>query len=303
MLSASWWRHVRRKLLYVILFLILVVVVYLQLIQRAALWGQQRLTPASERVVEIDLGAYRLSTHGFQLAGLEGDETSGLSYRESSNSLFAITGKKASLVEISLTGEVLRRIPISGVSNLEAVEVMSDDRIAVVDERMHRLTVFHVTDQTQSLDAKVADSFDLGFADAGNKGFEGLTWDALNQRFLLAKERDPLGIFSFKLPADPAQAIKLQTLNSDELFVRDISSLSYDPHTGHTLVLSDESRLILEIDAQGKPLSFFNLGLGFDGLSLGIKQPEGLAMDAERNIYIVDESNRLYVLRKSQALH
>ncbi len=35
--------------------------------------------------------------------------------------------------------------------------------------------------------------------------------------------------------------------------MRDLSSLAIDPRSGHLLLLSDESRLLLELDLDGQP--------------------------------------------------
>ncbi len=90
----------------------------------------------------------------------------------------------------------------------------------------------------------------------------------------------------------------MEAVPAGRLFVRDISSLSYDARTGHSLVLSDESRLLLELDAQGEPVSFISLVGGFNGLSDSIEQAEGVTMDAAGNIYVVSEPNLLYVFSK-----
>ena len=90
----------------------------------------------------------------------------------------------------------------------------------------------------------------------------------------------------------------MQPVASGHLFLRDISSLTYDARTGHALVLSDESRLLLEVDEQGEPVSFISLSGGMNGLTRGIAQAEGVTMDAAGNIYIVSEPNLFYVLRK-----
>lgn len=298
MLAASWLRYARKVLLYVVIGLITAAVIYLQLFPRATLWAQELMLPPAERAASIGLGDYRIIGKPHKLSGLEAFETSGLSYSASSNTLFTVTGKTAFLIELSLGGDVLRQIPINGVSNLEAVEVLSGGRIAVVDERMHRMSVFQVNEHTQSLDASTAENYDLGFADAGNKGFEGLAWDPEQQRLLLAKERDPLGIFSFQLPVEASATVTLKELVSSGLFVRDISSLSYDSRTGNILVLSDESRMLVELDTQGYPLGFINLGVGMGGFSLGIKQPEGVAIGTDGTIYVIAEPDLMYVFRK-----
>ena len=93
----------------------------------------------------------------------------------------------------------------------------------------------------------------------------------------------------------------MQPFSYGNLGMRDISSLSIDARTGHALVLSDESRMLLEIDRAGQPVSFLSLSAGRNGLSNSIKQAEGVTMDEEGNIYIVAEPNLFYVFSKEPA--
>jgi uncharacterized protein YjiK len=74
--------------------------------------------------------------------------------------------------------------------------------------------------------------------------------------------------------------------------------VAIDPRSGHTLLLSDESRLLVELDLAGKPRSFISLFGGLNGLVRGIAQAEGVAMDAAGNIYVVGEPNRFYVFSR-----
>ncbi|MNZ92814.1 SdiA-regulated [compost metagenome] len=74
--------------------------------------------------------------------------------------------------------------------------------------------------------------------------------------------------------------------------------MAIDPRSGHTLLLSDESRLLVELDLEGRPRSFIGLFGGLHGLMRGIQQAEGVAMDAEGNIYVVGEPNRFYVFSR-----
>lgn len=270
----------------------------LRLDERAWFWLEEGRRSAAEQQASIWLPGYRVVVQGRSLTGLERDETSGLTYNPASDTLFAVTGKNPQLVELALDGEVLRRIPLHGFSDPEGVEVIADGRLAIIDERRRSLTTFSIDADTLSLDAGDFPSFDLGFADSGNKGFEGIAWDSLNQRLLLGKERGPLGLFSLPFPGEDGAAGTLQALPSKRAFVRDISSLSFDARSGHTLVLSDESRLLLELDGQGQPVSFISLIGGLNGLHQSIKQAEGVTMDAAGNIYIVGEPNLLYVFSK-----
>lgn len=288
----------RRLLLLLLVVVSALLVDFLRLDERARFWLEEGRRSVAEQQASIWLPGYRVVVQGRALAGLARDETSGLSYNPASDTLFTVTGRNPQLVELSLAGEVLRRIPLTGFSDPEGVEVISGGRLAIIDERRRSLTVLTVDDDTRSLDAGDYPSFDLGFADSGNKGFEGIAWDSLNQRLLLGKERGPLGLFSLPFTGEDGTAGTLQTLPSKRAFVRDISSLSFDARTGHSLVLSDESRLLLELDGQGRPVSFISLIGGLNGLHRSIKQAEGVTMDAAGNIYIVGEPNLLYVFSK-----
>lgn len=267
--------------------------------ERALFWLQEGSLSEEGREASIWLPGYTAVLQAKPLAGLERDETSGLSFNPLTGTLFTVTGKHPLLVELSLDGEVLRRIELVGFANPEGVEVMGDGRIAIIDERRRQLTTFVLPDAVERLDAGNLERFDLGFTGAGNKGFEGIAWDGRNQRLLLAKERSPLALFSLPFPTADGAAGLMTALPADALFMRDLSSLTVDPRTGHTLVLSDESRLLLELDEQGEPVSFISLIGGLNGLERAIKQAEGVAMDAAGNIYVVGEPNLFYVFSKT----
>ena len=265
------------------------------------LW-QEHNTSAQQQTDSIWLPGYRAVIQAKPLAGLEKDETSGLSWSPLSNTLFTVTGRIPKLVELSLEGDVLREVELRGFSDPEGVEVLSDGRIAIIDERRAELTAFYLPLDATFIDAQTLPSVSLG-AVGGNKGFEGIAWDARNQRMLLAKERSPFGLFSLPFPdADNDVEMShqvLQELPSGQVFMRDFSSLTIDQRTGHLLVLSDESRMLLELDEQGNPVSFISLAVGFNGLTRSIKQAEGVAMDAQGTIYIVSEPNLFYVFKKA----
>ncbi len=282
--------------LFLLLVIVLLVMNYRHWDDRLSFWIQQQQVGVAEQQASIWLPGYKAVLQGKPLQGL--DEVSGLTYSPESDTLFTVTGKHPQLIELTLDGQVMRRIELLGFSNPEGVEMLADGRLAIIDERKRTLTTFKLGALTRSMEFADLASFDLGFADAGNKGFEGIAWDSRNERVLLGKERDPLGLFSLPFPGEDGATGALQPMSSGHLFLRDISSLTYDARTGHALVLSDESRLLLEVDEQGEPVSFISLAGGMNGLRQGIAQAEGVTMDAAGNIYIVSEPNLFYVLRK-----
>ena len=257
--------------------------------------------PADER--SIGLGDYRVSLQAVVIDGLD-DNVSALTYDPVRKSLFTVTNKNAELIELSLDGRILRRIPLVGFGDAEAVEFISDNIYVISDEAQQRLIKVHVNDDTQFLDAADAEQMTLGVHLGGNKGFEGLAYDSVGKRLFVAKERDPMLIYEvhgfphFK----PEKTYSVHVINNPKrdagLFVRDLSSLQYDERSGHLLALSDESFLVLELDIDGRPLSSLSLLNGRHGLEKRVPQAEGIAMDDEGSLYVVSEPNLFYVFKK-----
>ncbi|CAM2992851.1 MULTISPECIES: SdiA-regulated domain-containing protein [Pseudomonas] len=257
--------------------------------------------PADER--SIGLGDYRVSLQAVVIDGLD-DNVSALTYDPVRKSLFTVTNKNAELIELSLDGKILRRIPLVGFGDAEAVEFISDNIYVISDESQQRLIKVHVNDDTQFLDAADAEQMTLGVHIGGNNGFEGLAYDSVGKRLFVAKERDPMLIYEvhgfphFK----PEKTYSVHVINNPKrdagLFVRDLSSLQYDERSGHLLALSDESFLVLELGLDGRPLSSLSLLNGRHGLEKRVPQAEGIAMDDEGSLYVVSEPNLFYVFKK-----
>ncbi|BCY00632.1 SdiA-regulated domain-containing protein [Pseudomonas stutzeri] len=297
-------RYSRWRLLVAVVLLLLFVALLiagrlLHWDDQLRLYWSERSVTAEQRAAGIWLPDYELALET-TLAGLEEDETSGLTWNPLTGTLFTVTGKHPQLIEFTPAGVVLRRIALTGFSDPEAVEALDDGRLAIVDERRRLVAVFRLEPGVESLELDDLASYDLGFAEAGNKGFEGLAWNPHTQRLLLAKERDPQGLFELPFPGEDGAVGALKALPSQPLLVRDLSSVTIDPRSGHTLLLSDESRLLVELDLQGKPRSFIALFGGLNGLVQGIEQAEGVAMDGEGNIYVVGEPNRFYVFSRKR---
>jgi Uncharacterized protein conserved in bacteria len=75
------------------------------------------------------------------------------------------------------------------------------------------------------------------------------------------------------------------------LFEVPLSSVVFDQRSGHLLLLSDESKLLIEMTDVGKVVSFRSLATGFAGLQKGIPQAEGVTTDTDGYLYIVSEPN------------
>ncbi|WP_040266934.1 SdiA-regulated domain-containing protein [Pseudomonas rhodesiae] len=292
----------------ILLMLALVIVIssvavaqYFRLFERAWFNWQAWRQPTNEQ--SIGLADYRVVLEAQVIEGLD-DDVSALTYDPIRKSLFTVTNKNAELIELSLEGKILRRIPLIGFGDAEAVEFISENIYVISDERQQRLIKVHVDDDTEFLDAADAEQMTLGVHVGGNKGFEGLAYDSVGKRLFVAKERDPMLIYEvhgfphFK----PEKTYSVHVINNPKrdagLFVRDLSSLQYDERSGHLLALSDESFLVLELDIDGRPLSSLSLLNGRHGLKKRVPQAEGIAMDDDGALYLVSEPNLFYVFKK-----
>ncbi|MDD2007481.1 SdiA-regulated domain-containing protein [Pseudomonas putida] len=251
----------------------------------------------------IGLDRYRVVLEAQPIEGLD-DDISALTYDPDRKTLFTVTNARSELIELSLDGRILRRVPLTGFGDPEAVEYVVPNSYVITDERQQRLIRVRLEDDTMFLDAGDAEQLTLGIGLNGNKGFEGLAYDSAGKRLFVAKERDPMLIyevhgFPHDNPEKPYAVHVVQDRKRDSrLFVRDLSSLQFDERSGHLLALSDESRLVLELDVQGQPLSTLSLRKGFQGLQATVPQAEGIAMDEAGTIYLVSEPNLFYVFKQ-----
>jgi uncharacterized protein YjiK len=265
---------------------------------RGALWLQESFESPSERQESVWLPDYQVVIDAKPLPGMEKDEASDLAYDPQSKTLYSVMGNKPFLVELTLQGDVLRKIPLVGWSNPEGVTVLGNGLLAIVDERDHLLTVVKVDADTRELNVANFPKYDLGTSKNQNKAFEAIAWDSRNQQLLLGEERPP-ALFTWKSDGQKLIGDK-QKLASNELDLRNLSALAIDPRTGHTLVLSADSHLLLELDEKGEQVSFMTLLRGFNGLKKTIPRAEGVALDEAGTLYIVSEPNLFYRFEKQR---
>lgn len=291
--------------LYLLLFVLLIGAVLGQqyrLFERAWFSVQEWQHGAQWREQSLWLGDYRVVIEAKPIADIS--NVSALTHDPDRRSLFSVTNKPAKVIEMSLDGELKRTIDLEGFGDPEAIEYVAPGVYVIADEREQRLVKVRIDDATRVIDAADFQQLSLGIGRNGNKGFEGLAYDAKNQRLLVAKERDPVRIFEvLGFPhVDESKPLALQ-VNTDpkrdaRLFVRDLSSLDFDAATGHMLALSDESRLVIELNADGKPVSTLSLLRGQHGLQRSVPQAEGVATDDDGNLYLISEPNLFYVFKK-----
>lgn len=264
---------------------------------RALLLVQEMFESKAERTASVWLPDYKATIDAKVLPGMADDEASDIAYNPQTRTLFAVMGKNPFLVELSLTGDVLRKIPLLGWSNPEGVTVLDNGLVAITDERQHNLSIIKVTADTTQLRITDARQYDLGASVNKNKGFEGIAWDPKHQQLLLGEER-PARLFAWS--SDGSELLKgdKKPLDSGALDMRNLSALAIDPRTGHRLALSADSHLLLEVDEKGAQVSFMTLLGGVNGLKDTIPRAEGVAMDEKGTLYMVSEPNLFYAFEK-----
>lgn len=263
------------------------------------LWQHWKLNRQAMPEQAIDLGRYRVDIEAVVLEGVR-DDLSALAFNDERNTLFGLINGRPDMLEISLEGKVLRRVRIEGVRDMEGLAHIGGNRYVIAEERHQRLRIIELPDGVDTLDVTDSPRLSLALDASGNTAFEGLSWDAHAQQLMLVRERDPLRVLvvdGFVNGDEDLLQIDVSeksTLLGEDLFVTDLSAVEVDGVSGHLLLLSHESRMVVEYNADGKPLSLLGLRRGFHGLKRTVPQPEGMAIDDERRIYIVSEPNLFY---------
>jgi uncharacterized protein YjiK len=247
---------------------------------------------------------YEVAVDAKVIDGIDGN-LSGLTWNDDTKTLFAVTNHPPRIVELSTSGELSRLIPLVDFDDPEAIEYIGESEFIVAEERTQKIIGVVITPETTEIRAAGLQRLSLGEETRDNKGLEGLAWDSVNRKLYAAKERNPVHIFEVTgFPHDPSTTLDIE-VKSDKnrdarLFLKDVSSLDFNKRHQHLLVLSHESRLVIEIDKSGEPISVLSLNAG-DGLQESVPQAEGIAMDDEDNLYVVSEPNLFYVFMKKRA--
>lgn len=254
-------------------------------------------TPAAARANAVWLPDYRVEIDAKPLPGITDDEASDLAYDPLSKTLYSVMGRRPALVQLTLDGEVLRKIALNGWSNPEGVAVLEGGRIAITDERKQSLTIVTAPAGATELNIDDFPQFALGNAEEKNKGAEAVAWDPRHRRVLFGQER-PAELSSWSsdghtLLGQPSR------LGQDVLDLRNLAAMSIDPRTGHVVLLSADSHLLVELDDNERPLSYIALLAHFNGLGATIPRAEGVALDEQGTLYVVSEPNLFYRFKKT----
>lgn len=250
---------------------------------------------------------YRVRIDAKPIAGIE--NLSGITYDHDRNRLLTVSnGGAAEILALDRNGEVLERYRLEGFVDIEGLAYLGNGRLVLAEEIDQRLSFIDLPAAGETIKATQARTLTLEIDPSRqNKGLEGIAYDADGDRLFVVKERDPLRLYEIR-GAGAALEGRLQLHVRDlsswlerSVSARDLSDVHYDPQTGHLVLLSDESKLLVELDGEGGFVSFRSLRGPISDLGESAPQPEGVTMDAEDNLYVVSEPNLFYVFQRDGA--
>jgi uncharacterized protein YjiK len=227
---------------------------------------------------------------------------SGITYDYDNDRLLAITNDTpVELLVLSKEGDIEGRYPLTGFQDPEAITYVGHDRVVIAEERKQRLDMITLPRSPQPLSATQAQTVTLGLGLAhNNKGLEGVTYDPATDRLFAIKERDPLQMWAVTgLMGSVQGPVNVSVTDLTPWLTRnrygsDLSDGYFDPVTRHLLLLSDQSKNITELDAEGRFVSIRSLRANLGGLAKDAPQAEGITMDTDGNLYVVSEPNLFY---------
>lgn len=273
---------------------------------RAWFYVTSRLNADQWKGRSVWLPDYRVDIEARPVAGID-DDLSAIDFDPDRKRLLAVTNAPPiKLVEMDREGTITAQYPLKGFEDVEGLAYMGDGLLVVTDEDRQELAFFRIPEQPgQAIDRQDTHTLALALkSSAHNKGFEGVAYDAAHDRIFVAKERDPRQLYAVsgvKASLGGKLQLKVEDLSDwieRSVFAKDISDLHFDARTGHLLVLSHESKLVIELGENGEMVSFRTLLGRFSDLKDSAGQAEGLTLDDEGTLYVVSEPNLFYRFRK-----
>lgn len=277
----------------------------LHLHERLYFWLKTASSAAPSEVRSLRLSEYRVRVEARPVAGVTRN-LSGLSYDDDRQQLWAVINTPPELLAMSTRGDVLARYPLNGFQDVEAVAYLGDDLLVLADERRQELVAVPLPSLPGPL--RRADyralTLDIDNPQRKNHGLEGLGYDRAGDRLFVVKERSPRRLYEIRgfkanLRGDPnLTVIDRDAWVRNKNFAADLSSVEFDERTGHLVLLSDKSKLMMELDQDGNLVSYRSLWGVFAGLKQSVPQGEGVTFDGDGNLYLVSEPNLFYVFSR-----
>lgn len=207
-------------------------------------------------------------------------EPSGLTYDPQTDTLWTVQDGGGGIYQIDKQGKVLETINIPS-DDLEGIAYKPDtDTFLLAEERKRE--ILEVDRQGKVL-REINTPIKYSFWHI-NHGLEGVCYDPRRQSIFVANEKSPRMVVGLDMRGDVVGSFDVEG-------VGDLSGMCYDDTNGNLLVLSHESRKVMEFTPDGKLLRSFSIDF-----PISIEKAEGIAKDADGKMYIICEKRKvLYV--------
>jgi uncharacterized protein YjiK len=281
---------------------------YFKLLALGYYWLSTSINAAQWEGSSLWLPGYRVTVEGLPIQGLARN-TSGLTFNSETGTLFTVINRPPQIAELTTEGRLLRIIELEGTKDPEGITYVRGDTYVISDEDSHSMYWVRIQPGTTRVSITGQSSLGIRIDSVHNSSFEGVSWDSGQDRLFVVKEKLPLrvlvvsGLDVFNESTGfNIDISEWKSSSAASLFMSDLSSLTLHEPTGHLLLLSDESALVVEYAPDGQPISMLPLWRGFNGLQRKVPQPEGLAVGPDNAIYVLSEPNLFYRFERTSSL-
>ncbi|HGB7146688.1 TPA: SdiA-regulated domain-containing protein, partial [Salmonella enterica subsp. enterica serovar Saintpaul] len=215
----------------------------------------------------LALSSYKAVIQQKPVAGVKSN-LSGLTYSAEDRMLFAVINNPPELVWLTTEGQLVGRMPLQGIYDPESIAWSGGNQFQIGSEKDGAVYKTQVDIQRGTM--QIISMVKLeGYDKAKNKGLEGTAWDAKNERLYAAKERKPIMIKEVEMSKNGITRALPSAITAS---VSDVSGLEYHAPTDSLLVLSDESKMILEVSSEWRVRDRLFLTAEWSGLRDDIPQ-------------------------------
>lgn len=215
----------------------------------------------------------------YEMAGsfpVQVGEPSGLAYDPQTDTLWTVRDGGGGVYQLDKRGELLTIIDIR-TNDLEGIAYNPLSDTFLLAEERHR-EILEIDRQGNVLRTiAVPIKWRMWHI---NHGIEGVTINPRNGHVFVVNEKSPVAVMELDENGSIVKSFEVEEAD-------DLSGIHYDYQSGNLLVLSHESKKVMEFTPEGSLKGSF---------SIDIPQAEGITRDASGNIYVIcEKSKTLYV--------
>ena len=245
----------------------------------------------------VTLGGYQLvATYPLPASTLS--ESSGIAWNWDTDTLFVMPDTGVAVVEVTKAGVVKSMMPMTGFQDTEGICYLGNGQFAAIEERLGRAYRFTYA-AGATLNRANLPFIQVGPNTGTNSGSEGASWDPRDGSWVSIKEKDTENVFRVTGSFATQQSTYVDLFPAANLNVADIADVMVMSTVPTLVGGADEDNLLIISQASNRLLKVTRAGVVLGSLNLASlnDNPEGVAMDAQRRIYIVGDSTapKMYV--------